>query len=145
MKVGIHDHEKNGYPNLALMKISAWHKSVGDTVSWFDPLFSYDKVYSAKVFSWTPKDRYLPADAVIGGTGFSLTDKLPEEIDAMCPDYELYGCNKSYGFFTRGCPRKCSGCVVPEKEGKIRAYQDVDDFVRHKDVVLMDNNVLASN
>lgn len=40
MKIAVHDHENNGYPNLALMKLSAWHKAQGDTVGWFNPLFS---------------------------------------------------------------------------------------------------------
>jgi len=144
MRIAIHDHENNGYPNLALMKISAWHKAQGDTVEWFNSLLGwYDKVYSAKVFTWTPPDPYLPKDTVCGGTGFDVTKTLPEEIENMLPDYGLYNCNKSYGFLTRGCIRACPWCIVPRKEGKIRAHHDIEDFARHKEVVLMDNNVLA--
>lgn len=145
MKIAIHDTEKSsGYPNLALMKISAWHKAQGDSVAWFNPLFAdYDKVYSSKVFTFTPKDPYLPPDAVKGGTGYGIANNLPDEIEHVCPDYDLYGLKQSYGFLTRGCIRKCDGCFVPWKEGHIKAHADIEEFSRHKEVILMDNNVLA--
>lgn len=144
MKIAIHDHENNGYPNLALMKISAWHKTQGDTVEWFNVLSGgYDKIYSSKVFTWTPKDPYLPADTICGGTGFDLSVVLNDEVENILPDYSLYNCDKSYGFLTRGCIRSCPWCFVPRKEGAIRAHHDIEDFARHKEVVLMDNNVLA--
>lgn len=145
MKVALHDHESKVYPNLALMKLSAWHKSQGDSVEWFNPLFvaGYDTVYSSKVFTWTPEDPYLPKDAVRGGTGHSLTACLPDDGEHICPDYSLYDCDKSYGFLTRGCLRSCPWCFVPKKEGKIRKHADIEEFARHKEVILMDNNVLA--
>lgn len=143
MRVGLHDHENKKYPNLALMKLSAFHKSQGDTVEWFENFGQYDKVYSAKVFTWTRPDPYLPSDAICGGTGFDLSVNLPDVVDSICPDYSLYDCAKSYGFLTRGCPRSCPWCFVPKKEGSIRANADIEDFARHKEVVLMDNNVLA--
>lgn len=145
MKIALHDHENNSYPNVALMKLSAWHKKQGDIVTWFEPLLSdnYDKIYSSKIFTWTKKDEYLPGRAILGGTGFDLKTKLPDDIEKIMPDYDLYGCDKSYGFLTRGCVRSCSWCFVPEKEGNIKAHQDIADFSKHKEVVLMDNNVLA--
>jgi len=144
MRIAIHDHENNGYPNLALMKIAAWHKAQGDTVEWFNSLLGrYDKVFSSKVFTWTPTDPYLPESTVCGGTGFDVTKTLPDEVENILPDYSLYNCDKSYGFLTRGCIRACPWCVVPRKEGEIRAHHDIEDFARHKEVVLMDNNVLA--
>ena len=144
MKVGLHDHENNNYPNLALMKISAFHKSQGDDVSWFNSLSGkYDKVYSSKIFTWTKTDPYLPEDTICGGTGFNVETVLSDEVESMLPDYSLYDCDKSYGFLTRGCIRSCPWCFVPRKEGSIRANQDIEDFARHKEVVLMDNNVLA--
>ncbi|BCL59958.1 hypothetical protein DGMP_06510 [Desulfomarina profundi] len=146
MKIALHDSEGKGhkYPNLALMKLSAWHKAQGDTVAWFNPLFAdYDKVYSSKVFTWTPEDPYLPKDTIKGGTGYGIKIELPEEVEHICPDYSLYNCQKSYGFLTRGCPNKCQWCFVPEKEGDIRGHADIEEFIRHKEVVLMDNNVLA--
>ena len=144
MQIGLHDNENNGYPNLALMKLSAWHKQQGDTVEWFNPLFGkYDKVYSSKIFTWTKSNPYLPKDTVYGGTGHSLGTMLKLSIEHICPDYSLYDCKQSYGFLTRGCIRKCKWCFVPLKEGEIRPHQDIEDFARHKEVVLMDNNVLA--
>lgn len=144
MRIALHDHENNGYPNVALMKLSAWHKAQGDSVEWFNQMFGeYDKVCSSKVFTWTKTDPYLPKDAVVGGTGFDIEATLPDEAENMMPDYSLYGCDKSYGFLTRGCIRKCPWCFVPKKEGRIRAHQDIEDFLQHKEVVLMDNNVLA--
>jgi len=144
VKIAIHDHENNGYPNVALMKLSAWHKAQGDSVEWFSAIFAdYDKVYSSKVFTWTQQDPYLPKDVVIGGTGHDISATLPGEVEGMMPDYSLYDCDKSYGFLTRGCIRFCPWCFVPKKEGRIRAHQDIEDFLQHKEVVLMDNNVLA--
>lgn len=142
-KIALHDHEQNGYPNLALMKLSAWHKAQGDSVEWFSRLATYDVVYSAKIFTWTPPDPYLPATTVRGGTGFDVGATLPDEVENMLPDYGIYNCGKSYGFLTRGCIRSCPWCFVPKKEGMIRAHHDIEAFARHPEVVLMDNNVLA--
>jgi len=143
MKIGLHDSDKTGYPNLALMKLSAWHKERGDTVEWFQPMEWYDKVYSSKVFTFTSPDPYLPADAIKGGNGYGLgVDALPDEIEHICPDYSLYGIDYSMGFLTRGCDRNCDWCNVPRREGKTRPNADVDEFLRHGEAVLMDNNVL---
>jgi hypothetical protein len=145
MKIAIHDNEKNGYPNVALMKLSAWHKAQGHSVEWFNALFgnSYDKVYSSKVFTWTKGDSYLPNNTDHGGTGNDIVKTLPDEVEHICPDYSLYDCQKSYGFLTRGCIRNCPWCFVPKKEGMIRGHADIEEFAIHKEVILMDNNVLA--
>lgn len=155
MLIGLHDAEKDyfkggkTFPNYALMKISAWHKSQGDIVEWWNPLYQYDRVYSSKVFDFTPVDPYLPEDAIRGGTGYRdipMSHELPTEIDAMYPDYSIYpDCNYAIGYLTRGCPNHCRWCVVPKKEGAIRPYRSWHDVVR-KDtdkLVLMDNNILA--
>lgn len=147
MRIAIHDSDNTGFPNYALMKISAWHKAQGDEVEWFNPLFAYDKVYSSKVFTFTPEDPYLPPDTIRGGTGYGLFDPLPEEIDRMFPDYSIYpDCDHAIGFLTRGCIRHCPWCVVPKKEGLIRPYREWTEIVRPgiRDIVFMDNNVLAS-
>ena len=145
MRIALHDAEKNnGYPNLVLMKLSAWHKAIGDTIEWFNPLFTgYDKVYSSKVFTWTKEDPYLPKHTIKGGTGYGLKTTLDDEIEHIKPDYSLYDCAESYGFLTRGCPNKCKWCFVPSKEGSIRANADIEEFSDFGKVVLMDNNVLA--
>lgn len=143
MKISLHDADKTKYPNLALMKLSAWHKKKGDSVNWFNPLFLADKTYSSKVFTFTPESKYLPTDTKIGGTGYSNNDNLPKEIEHICPDYDLYRLKHSMGFLTRGCPRKCPWCFVPEKEGAVREHADIEEFTKHKEVVLMDNNILS--
>lgn len=146
MLIGLHDSDATGFPNLALMKLSAWHKMQGDTVEWWKPLFQYDRVYSSKIFTFSPVNPYLPLDAVRGGTGYGIMDELPAEIDVMFPDYSIYPkCNYAIGFLTRGCIRKCPWCVVPRKEGGIRKYSNWRDIKRpdSRDIVFMDNNVLA--
>lgn len=67
MIVGLHDSDNTGFPNYALMKISAYHKAQGDTVEWWNPMLQYDRVYSAKVFTFTPECGYLPPDTIRGG------------------------------------------------------------------------------
>lgn len=151
MRIGLVDVDaysrgKSTFPNLALMKISAWHKAKGDTVEWYKPMFPCDKVYASKVFTFTPDCPFLPPDTIRGGTGYGLYDELPEEIDAMEPDYTLYpDVDYAIGFMTRGCIRKCPWCVVPRKEGHIRPYRGWRDVKRQdsRDIVFMDNNVLA--
>lgn len=154
MRIGIHDADAGvsrarvKFPNYALMKISAWHKSQGDTVAWWQPMEVYDKVYSSKVFDFTPENPYLPPDTIKGGTGYGLYQDLPDEIDAMFPDYTIYpDCDYAIGYLTRGCPNHCRWCVVPKKEGGIRPYRRWQDLVRQDTdkLVLMDNNILASD
>lgn len=144
MLIALHDAEKTDYPNLALMKLSAWHKAQGDESRMFDAMWwPGEKVYSSKVFTFTPEDPYLPLGAIKGGTGYGINDKLSDDVEHCCPDYSLYDLDYSLGFLTRGCSRKCDWCFVPEKEGGITAHADIEEFARHKNVVLMDNNVLA--
>lgn len=147
MKIGLIDVDGHNFPNLALMKISAYHKSLGDSVEWVS-LGNYDRTYISKVFSFTPdlSASFLGnlGEVYIGGTGYNY-DKLTDCVDCMCPDYSIYPSFKSaYGFLTRGCTNKCSWCIVPEKEGSIRPYADISDFLAgRKTAILMDNNVLA--
>ena len=124
------------FPNLALMKISAWHKAQGDDVSWYNPFDGwYDDVYLSKVFSFTPDyDYYINATNIHrGGTGYciDLVDgkevfhkerdhELPYEVEHIYPDYSIYPQltkDTAFGFLTRGCPRGCSFCIVAGKEG----------------------------
>lgn len=142
----------SSYPNLALMKISAYHKNMGDSVEWYNPFDHYDKVYMAKVFTFTPDYmQYITnADAIEkGGTGYDISKVLPSDIDRMIPDYDLYNIDNrtAYGFLTRGCPNRCKWCVVPRKEGNISKYMDIEEIAIYgrNNIVLMDNNVLASD
>jgi len=159
--------------NLALMKLSATHKLRGDQVFLFRPrqlrwlgvghpknlglsaapIGSYDKVYVSCIF---PEKRWkalaiakmysmLGADVEVGGSGVDLTKRLPENVEHVMPDYELYGLNYSVGFLTRGCIRNCPWCIVPKKEGGIRTHAPLKEFLhrKHDKVMLLDNNLLA--
>lgn len=165
MKIGLLDVDSHNFPNLALMKISAYHKSKGDAVEWCIPLVHYDIVYVSKVFG----DEYsqmdmsvIQADKIIfGGTGFAIKivdgkevfeptqdKKLPYEIEHCFPDYSLYPKltkNTAYGFLTRGCPNNCSFCLVSKKEGLIsQKVADLSEWWNgQKKIILLDPNILA--
>lgn len=155
MKVLLIDADST-IPNLALMKISAYHKSKGDTVGLniTDP----DKIYCSIIFK---KNRHMAdglkfiypnAELDIGGSGYDLKKVLPPEIECMSPDYTLYPDNDSYyGFTTRGCIRHCPFCIVHDKEGSFRRIYDTADSaiqnIKGKGLLdnftFLDNNILA--
>lgn len=165
MNVGLFDVDSHNYPNLPLMKISAWHKSQGDNVEFILPIKHYDKIYVSKVFG----DEYsimpnfcLQADEVIyGGTGFAITlengkevyhkdrdPNLPYEIEHIYPDYSLYPeltKDTAFGFLTRGCCNDCDFCIVSQKEGMCsKKVADLSEFWRgQKNIDLLDANLLA--
>lgn len=152
MKVGLIDVDSHNYPNLALMKISAYHKAQGDEVEWWWGWGQYDRVYMSKVFDETySPDHPEPVNAkeiIKGGTGYGLDNKLPDEIEHMYPDYSLYPeltKDTAYGFLSRGCPRGCPFCIVKDKEGR-KSYK-VSDLSEwwdgQKNIVLCDPNLLA--
>lgn len=148
MKIGLLDVDGHNFPNLALMKISSWHKMYGDDVDWCLPILPYDKVYMSKVFTFTQDiDTIITAKEVIkGGTGYGLSNKLDYEIEHIYPDYGLYGIHDTaYGFMTRGCPRGCNFCIVAQKEGKCsNKVADLSEFWRgQKEIKLLDPNLLA--
>lgn len=137
-------------PNLALMKLSAYEKSIGNTAG-FDTE-NPDKIYCSVVFS---KNRdqargivtmFPGKDIIFGGSGWDLNNHLPEHIETMKPDYDLYPSSYSQGFTTRGCIRKCPFCVVPEKEGYLATAQHPSQFHddRFRKSMWMDNNLLAA-
>lgn len=152
MKIGLIDVDGHNFPNLALMKLSAWHKAHGDAVEWWQGFTHYDRVYISKVFdeTYTP-DAFDPpnADEIIrGGTGYDLQNVLPNEVEHICPDYSIYPSltkDTAYGFLTRGCPRGCPFCIVAKKEG--RASQKVADLSEwwsgQRNIKLLDPNILA--
>lgn len=152
MKIGLIDVDSHHYPNLALMKISAYHKSRGDSVEWWWGFGQYDRVYMSKVFDWKyTQDMDEPLNAreiVKGGTGYGLDNRLPEEIEHCEPDYSLYPDltkDTAYGFLTRGCPNACPFCIVSGKEGRVsRKVADLSEWWSgQKNIVLMDPNLLA--
>lgn len=150
MKIGLIDVDSHNFPNLALMKISAHHKARGDTVDWWNGFIHYDIVYKSRVFDDTYSADHITvkdADMIIaGGTGYDLTNKLPNEIEHQYPDYSIYPHHsEAYGFLTRGCPRNCPFCIVGEKEGRVsRHVADLSEFWRGQEKIkLLDPNLLA--
>jgi len=138
-------------PNLALMKLSAWHKQQGDDVGFHinDP----DVVYVSVIFK---KNKHLTdglklwypnAEIHIGGSGTENYDVLlDDEIERITPDYSLYPeINYSMGFTTRGCIRSCYFCVVPKKEGELSRWQHPSEFYdpQFKEIYILDNNWMA--
>lgn len=165
MKIGLIDVDGHNFPNLPLMKLSAWHKRQGDSVEWYQPLITghCDIVYMSKVFSFSNDYEYfIEADKVIkGGSGYCIKltnekemyyknndNNLPYEIEHIYPDYSLYPKmtnNTAYGFLTRGCPRGCEFCHVSNKEGNRSVkVADLKEFWKgQKNIVLCDPNILA--
>lgn len=167
MKIGLIDVDGHNYPNLPLMKLSAWHKAQGDYVRWYDPfdglIKEYDKVYMSKVFFFTPDYQHpiYAKDVERGGTGYCIeivkgkevfhqerNKNLPDEIEHIYPDYSLYPeqtKDTAYGFMTRGCPRGCSFCIVKDKEGLCsHKVADLSEFWNgQKYIELLDPNILA--
>lgn len=152
MKIGLIDVDGHNFPNLALMKLSAWHKAQGDDVEWWWGFGDYDRVYMSKVFDETYSQEVpepMNAREIIkGGTGYGMDNKLPYEVEHSFPDYSLYPKltkDTAYGFLSRGCPRGCPFCIVKDKEGLLsRKVADLSEFWNgQKNIVLCDPNLLA--
>ncbi len=165
MKICLIDVDGHNFPNIPLMKLSAWHKKKGDSVEWYNPISSekMDIVYMSKMFSFTSDYPYpINADKVIkSGSGYAIKiadgkeiyDKsvdvnLPYEIEHIYPDYSLYPDltkDTAYGFLTRGCPRNCDFCHVGTKEGQCSVKTaDLSEFWDgQKNIILCDPNLIA--
>lgn len=167
MKIGLYDVDSHNFPNLPLMKISAYHKSKGDDVEFINYIEHYDRVYVSKVFGdeYSKMDNTcINADEIIyGGTGFAITIEngrevyhkdrdidLPYEIEHQYPDYSLYPeltKDKAFGFLTRGCCNDCGYCIVSQKEGRcsVKVADLSEWWDGQKEIVLLDANILACN
>ena len=148
MNIGIYDVDSK-IPNLALMKISQWYKSQGNSVDLYNPLWldTYDKIYASKVFNYSDGSNLLPERMTIGGTGWDIHKTLPQEIEDCIPDYSLYKYKHSIGFTMRGCRFRCKFCVVPEKEGKPKPNNTIDEIWTNRDssfLVLLDNDFFGN-
>ena len=147
MKVAVLDVDSK-IPNLALMKISQWHKLNGDDVEHYMPLAHhlYDKVYASKIFNFSDGSD-IQDDMITGGTGIDLKISLPPKMDTMTPDYSLYNYPHNIGFTQRGCRFKCEFCVVPQKEGKPWSANTIDELWTQRDskfLILLDNDFFGN-
>ena len=158
--------------NLALMKLGAYHKNRGDSVQllrlpklWRPKLgkpiqlqikcnsYSFDKVYISCIFTRNREKaesiasmmQAFGAEVEVGGSGVNLEKWLPNDVEHQMPLYELYNMQYSVGFLTRGCVRRCPWCVVWRKEGDIKVWSPLKEFLhpKHDKVMLLDNNLLA--
>jgi hypothetical protein len=136
-------------PNLALMRLCAWHRLQGDEVEWYVALekHNYDKIYASRIFNFSDTSMLDEKGMEIGGTGWDLHKDLPDEVEALTPDYSLYRYPHNIGFTMRGCRLRCSFCVVPEKEGKPRGNNTIEEIWTQRDsdfVVLLDNDFFGN-
>lgn len=157
MRVALIDVDSHNFPNLVLMKLSAWHKARGDEVTLLNVatalqeenlMDKYDKIYGACVFSGHEEVlRALKLCGIhLGGTGTRYREILPHEIEHIMPDYSLYGIkDTAYGFLTRGCPRGCPFCVVGGKEGRTsyKVANISEWWGGQENIKLLDPNLLA--
>ena len=151
MRIGLYDVDSHNWPNLCLMKLSAYHKARGDHVEWWRPEGRYDRVYKSRVFTDTYSQDTITVtnagEVVCGGTGYGPGPNLPDEVEHTYPDYSIYPqfSGIAYGFLSRGCPRNCGFCIVSGKEGQ-RSVQvaDLSEFWDgQKEIKLLDANLLA--
>lgn len=168
MKILLIDIDSHNFPNLSLMKLSSYLKKNNHDVSFLKltkadkkyildgqaPFFEneYDVIYAACVFEENREiaNMLINFGVIVGGTGITLNPRcnLPDKIENMCPDYELYGDEFSdiaYGFLTRGCIRNCPFCIVCKKEGnKSVKVANLNDFWQGQKIIkLLDPNLLA--
>ena len=149
MRVGIVDVDGRNFPNFALMRASAHHKSKGDHVEWAKPATRYDLVLASKVFTFSKDYDYsvLCAGKIVkGGTGYDIRKTLPCDMESFPGmDYALYPQYPfSVQFFSRGCIRHCPFCLVHEKEGSIRPVEPVNLNPQGKWIEVLDNNFFAN-
>lgn len=160
------------WANLALMHISEYHKEQGDLVDLirlsqkhYDRFrkhtdlgiksshFNFDKVYISCIFA-SNKDKALSiakmyevlgSEVEVGGSGIDFSKTLPDKMEHLIPDYDLYDLDYSMGFLTRGCIRNCPWCLIPAKEGRIKVHSPLKEFLHptHRRAMLLDNNILS--
>lgn len=150
MNIGLIDVDGHNFPNYALMRLSAWHKTHGDNVEWALPdLFGdkYDRVYASKIFTFSPDfEGEYQCEIIRGGTGYDIRSRLPKEIeDFPGMDYSIYPQYPfSIQFFSRGCIRHCPFCLVHDKEGGIHPVEPAMPNPNGQWIEVLDNNFFAN-
>lgn len=149
-RIGLIDVDGHNFPNFALMKISAYHKSLGDDVEWAMPLFGeYDIIYASKIFTFTPdinRLEYNTKEWSCGGTGYDIKSTLPPPIEeCRLMDYSIYPQYPfSVQFYSRGCLRHCAFCLVHDKEGYIHPVTPHQLNPKGEWIEILDNNFFAN-
>lgn len=161
------------YPPLGLLKLSTYHKNMGDEVHYHkgcgDAPWFPDIVYVTSLFTytWKPvheavkfyKEKYPDSKVILGGIYATLMPEhaassgafvhrgLFKEAEDLLPDYSLFpDWNASIIFSSRGCINHCPFCAVPKLEPQFDANKSIRHLIwpGHKKVILWDNNLMAS-
>jgi hypothetical protein len=144
-------------PNPALMKLSRYYKDQGHKVILArkdSKIKGVEGVYASSVFFSPASTRRVAAlreyygdSLVVGGSGVDIHSRLPQEIEKLPADYDLYPelGDRAIGFITRGCPFKCPFCIVPVKEGKTHQVSTLDELLQsdRNKLILLDDNILS--
>lgn len=148
MNIGLIDVDGHGFPNIALMKISTYHKSIGDQVE-HATIGQYDKLYASKLFKFSEdinSSMITSNELIKGGSGYDLKTQLPLEIDCCEPDYSIYPMyDFSLQFYSRGCIRNCPFCIVRQKEGNIQTVKPMKLNPNGNRIEVLDNNFFANS
>lgn len=148
-------------PNIALMRIAAHHRVLGDRVELrragnaaaMEPLLGEappDRVYASAIFTRTrplaDRLREIYPAAIVGGTGVDVSLRIEDVgVTTTQQDYSIYpSWKQSIGFTQRGCRLRCGFCVVPRKEGSVAETATIADIWRGepwpREVLLLDND-----
>lgn len=101
-----------------------------------------------------PHEGLLDQPGVYDEGNPDIIDELPLDYSILHEiDYQYPANNAYFGYMTRGCPRNCAFCAVKTLEPNYKNYIGIEDklvyvdehFGKKKDLLLMDNNVFASN
>lgn len=124
--------------NLALMRISAWHKANGDEISLNMPIIPCDYSYASILFEKNKKKFF--ADE-FGGPAFEGS-KLPQEVEKMKLDYDLYNIDYSLGYTYRPCFNGCDFCKVPKMNHPDIEHHSIWEFhdPKFQKICLLNNN-----
>jgi hypothetical protein len=174
MGIGLIDVDSK-IPNLALMKISSYYKSLGEQVEFVQPGTHYKRIFASAIFTRSYDEclklHELYGDNIeIGGTGWDIHKELPSNIEKMKPDYDLYSIeeiasrmrgigtkehklkkateivNAGIGFTSRGCIRNCGFCFVPKKEGSFKDVAEIKDLINPRsNVLILHDNNLTAD
>ena len=174
MAIGLIDIDSK-IPNLSLMKISSYYKSLGEKVEFVQADKKYEKIYVSAIFTRSNEkclklQEYYGDKLELGGTGWDLHKVLDDNIELMKPDYDLYSVeeiasrmrgigtkehklkkateivNAGMGFTSRGCVRNCGFCFVPEKEGVFKNATEIRDLINPKsNILILHDNNLTAD